>query len=181
MYFFFCFQPEQKSYTIQRGSTDPIYIHFRLTVPFDCKFYNGNTTKCALPVELASADYSSCSQGIYILERCGKTVEQSEWYTRQSIAVRHKDDINRRTSETFEIYLKSNVKKGGYLYWDEVKVPKITVSIFFIDVMNRYFVRNHLVIFLCIMQVNVHEKPSVWKKARCYAQSDPHMNSFMGK
>lgn len=130
LYFFFYFQPEQKSYSIQRGSTDPIYIHFRLTVPFDCKYYNGNFTKCELPVELASADYSSCSQGIYILERCGKTVEQSEWHTRQSIAVRHKNNINRKTSETFEIFLKSNVKKGGYLYWDEVKVPKITVSIF---------------------------------------------------
>lgn len=130
MHFFVYFQPEQRSYTIIRGSTDPIYIHFRLTVPFDCQFYNGGIAMCELPVELTSTRYSSCSQGIYILERCGKAVEQSEWYTRQSIAVRHKNDISRRTIETFEIFLKSNVKQGGYLYWDEVQVPKITVSIF---------------------------------------------------
>lgn len=84
---------------------------------------------CELLIELTSPGDPTCAQGIYSLDQCGKAVKLNEWYHKQPIAVKHKNDINRRAIKSFEVHLQSKVKRGGHLYWDKVKVPTIIVSI----------------------------------------------------
>lgn len=115
---------------MDRANDRPISIFFRLTVPFGCKLKNGSgeVQGCRLEVVLTSPGDLTCSQGIYSLDMCGKRIDNDKWHEKQSILVKHKNNINRRYITTFEIHLKTKVRMKGERFWDEVEVPTIYVS-----------------------------------------------------
>lgn len=126
--FGFFFQTEANLYTIKNAS-HPIYINFRLTVPFGCEIREDKKVKnCSLWTELTSPGGETCDQGLHILGQCGKKIEQREWNNKQSIAVKHKNVYSSSAIKSYEINLLSNVAVNGEPFWDEVRVPKIHVS-----------------------------------------------------
>ncbi|XP_062599868.1 von Willebrand factor D and EGF domain-containing protein-like [Saccostrea cucullata] len=157
-HFFAGVQPLKRSYTIIRGDKKESHIEFKLTVPFGCTFFSPTDTDplpCSLSVELTTPDYLKCSQGIYAVNMCGKTVSSLTWNQTQSIAIHHKDNNNYRTVKTFEVHLKTKVRENGGTFWDAVEVPTI--------------------------YINVIEGSERWKGLTCVAVSDPHMTSFENK
>lgn len=125
----FFFQREADSYSINRASRDPIYVYFRLTVPFGCEFYDGRVKDCKLRIELTSPGNLICAQGLYILDQCGKTIKQSEWTNKQSIAVKYNSGNSRNVNNLFEIHLLSKAEFKGDSFWNGVEVPTIYVSV----------------------------------------------------
>lgn len=125
----FSLQREANSYFINRASRDAIYVHFRLTVPFGCEFHDGRVKDCKLRIELTSPGNLTCAQGLYVLDQCGKTIKQSEWNNKQSIAVKFKNDNSRGVIKLFEIHLLSKAELNGDSFWNGVEVPTIYVSV----------------------------------------------------
>lgn len=123
----------KRTYTVKRGSSEPIAIYFQLTVPFGCQYMMPSAPQpmtCDHYVILTTPDYLKCSQGIYALDMCGKRIHSHSWNKTQSIKVQHKNDLKFFTKRNFEIHLVTKVRTDGETFWDGVKIPVINVRIF---------------------------------------------------
>lgn len=102
-----------------------------MTVPFGCMYANHNDPyplPCKHTISLTTPDYLKCSQGIYAVDMCGKLIESRKWNETQTISIKHKNDINYRTIQTFEVHTETKVRINGEPFWDGVELPTVFVS-----------------------------------------------------
>ncbi|XP_065937728.1 von Willebrand factor D and EGF domain-containing protein [Magallana gigas] len=154
--FFAGIKPLKRTYEISRGNTTS--IEFKMTVPFGCMYANHNDPDplpCKHTISLTTPDYLKCSQGIYAVDMCGKLIESRKWNETQIISIKHKNDNNYRTIQTFEVHTETKVRIYGEPFWDGVELPTVFI--------------------------NVIEGDNKWKNAICEAVSDPHMASFTNR
>lgn len=102
-----------------------------MTVPFGCMYANHNDPyplPCKHWISLTTPDYLKCSQGIYAVDRCGKLIWSRNWNETQTISIKHKNDNNYRTIQTFEVHTETEVRSNGEPFWDGVELPTVFVS-----------------------------------------------------
>lgn len=120
-----------------------------MTVPFGCMYANHNDPyplPCKHTISLTTPDYLKCSQGIYVVDMCGKLIESQTWNETQTISIKHKNDNNYRTIQTFEVHTETKVRNDGEPFWDGVELPTLFVSF-----INQYIYKFiNLTIFQCI-------------------------------
>lgn len=83
---------------------------------------------CKHTISLTTPDYLKCSQGIYAVDMCGKLIESRKWNETQTISIKHKNDNNYRTIQTFEVHTETKVRINGEPFWDGVELPTVFVS-----------------------------------------------------
>lgn len=83
---------------------------------------------CKHTISLTTPDYLKCSQGIYAVDMCGKLIESRKWNETQTISIKHKNDDNYRTIQTFEVHTETKVRINGEPFWDGVELPTVFVS-----------------------------------------------------